>query len=123
MKMKKILVWLILILSGFYVGAVTGVILVDLWSPQSIAPVRGYILVGLYLIPLIAELILLPVVRRGHAVIPEGPFFIQDVVLYPNCFVGRMRGCFPRFGSKPMSDTSFWSGSRYRFWWNPSRSP
>ena len=30
MKMKKILVWLILILSGFYVGAVTGVILVDL---------------------------------------------------------------------------------------------
>ena len=65
MKMKKILVWLILILSGFYVGAVTGVILVDLGSRQSIAPVREYILVGLYVIPLIAELILLPVVRRG----------------------------------------------------------
>ena len=58
MKMKKILVWSILILSGFYVGAVTGVILVDLWAPQSIAPVRGYILLGLYALPLIAELLL-----------------------------------------------------------------
>ena len=66
MKMKKILVWSILILSGFYVGAVTGVILVDLWAPQSIAPVRGYILLGLYALPLIAELILLPVVQRGN---------------------------------------------------------
>lgn len=66
MKMKKILVWSILILIGFYVGAVTGVILVDLWSPQSIAPVRSYILLGLYVLPLTVILILLPVVRRGN---------------------------------------------------------
>ena len=64
--MNKKLMWSILILIGFYVGAVTGVILMDLWSPQSIAPVRGYILLGLYALPLIAELLLLPVVRRGN---------------------------------------------------------
>lgn len=64
--MNKKLMWSVLILVGFYVGAVTGVILVDLWAPQSIAPVRGYILIGLFVLPMIAELILLPVVQRRH---------------------------------------------------------
>ena len=64
--MNKKLMWSVLILVGFYVGAVTGVILVDLWAPQSIAPVRGYILIGLFVLPMIAELILLPVVQRGN---------------------------------------------------------
>ena len=84
MKMKKILVWSILILSGFYVGAVTGVILVDLWAPQSIAPVRGYILLGLYALPLIAELLLLPVVqlvRFARLNMPKGKILLQSMLL------------------------------------------
>ena len=56
------------------------------------------------------------------ALFPPGSGFICDIFGHPGCWAASMReGSFPFLGSKPMSVTSCLSGSKYRFWLNPSR--